>query len=304
MSGGEAKPTIAWLGLGRMGVVMATRLLRAGFEVGVWNRSPGKDDALLAEGAVRIETLADAGHYDLAYSMVLDDAALARLHDRADGLLAGDTTRLATWIDGSTVSTHAAADAAAAARAAGVGYVAAPVSGNPGVVAAGRAIFAASGADADLERAEPVLGALGRAVHRVGHGVEANVVKLATNGLLGIVMQSLAELVVLGEKAGVPRAELLAFINDSAVGSPFSNYKTAALVDLDFTPTFTVEGQRKDLRLALGLAAELETPMPVLSTTEVAFSRTVSSGVGAGMDLAAVLLAAARDAGLDLQRPD
>ena len=298
-----AQPTVAWLGLGRMGSVMAARLLDAGFEVGVWNRSPGKDDALVAAGATRIESLADAGGYDIAYSMVLDDSALERLHAPDDGVLSGDTRRLRTWIDGSTVSPRAAAQAADAARAAGVGYVAAPVSGNPGVVAAGRAIFAASGADDDLDRAEPVLAALGRAVHRVGHGSEANVVKLATNGLLGIVMQSLAELVVLGEKAGVPRADLLAFINDSAVGSPFSAYKTAALVDLDLSPTFTVEGQRKDLRLALDLAAGLEAPMPVLSTTEVAFSRTIASGLGAGLDLAAVVLVAARDAGIELEPP-
>ena len=295
------RPSVAWLGLGRMGSVMAGRLLDAGFEVGVWNRTPGKDEALVERGAARLGSLADAGGYDVAYSMVLDDAALARLHDPRDGVLSGGTGRLATWIDGSTVSPSAAGQAADAARAAGVGYVSAPVSGNPGVVAAGRAIFAASGSAADLDRAEPVLAALGRAVHRVGSGSEANVVKLATNGLLGIVMQALAELVVLGEKAGVPRAELMAFINDSAVGSPFSAYKTAALVDLDLSPTFTVEGQRKDLRLALELAAALEAPMPVLSTTEVAFSRTIASGLGAGMDLAAVVLTAARDAGLDLE---
>ena len=295
------RPTVAWLGVGRMGRVMVERLLDAGFEVGVWNRTPERLEPLVAMGAARLAAPADARGYDLAYSMVLDDAALRRLHDPGDGLFSGDGTgRLATWIDGSTVSPDAAGTAAAAARTAGVGYVSAPVSGNPGVVSAGRAIFAASGTVEDLGRAMPVLEALGRAVHVVGPATEANVVKLATNGLLAVVMQALAELVVLGEKAGVPRADLLAFINDSAVGSPFSTYKTAALVDLDFAPTFTVEGQRKDVRLALDLAADLESPMPVLSTTEVAFSRTIASGVGAGKDLAAVLLTVARDAGLEL----
>ncbi len=300
MSAGD-RPSVAWLGLGRMGVVMAGRLLDAGFTVGVWNRTPGRDAELVERGAVRLESLAAARDFDVAYSMVLDDPALDRLHDPDDGLVAADGGRLATWVDGSTVSTAAAGRAAAAARAVGVGYVSAPVSGNPAVVAAGRAIFAASGAEEDLDRAAPVLETLGRAVHRVGDAAQANVVKLATNGLLAIVMQSLAELVVLGEKAGVPRADLLAFINDSAVGSPFSAYKTPALVDLDLTPTFTVEGQRKDVRLALDLAAALEAPMPVLSTTEVAFSRTIASGIGAGQDLAAVLLTAARDAGLELR---
>ncbi|MGN6446606.1 NAD(P)-dependent oxidoreductase [Amnibacterium sp.] len=296
-----ARPTVAWLGAGRMGVVMVERLLDAGFEVGVWNRTPERADPLVERGAARLATPADARSYDLAYSMVLDDGALERLHDPADGLFSGGRGGLATWVDGSTVSPAAARRAAADASAAGVGFVAAPVSGNPGVVKAGRAIFAASGTAEHLERAEPVLAALGRATHVVGEGVEADVVKLATNGLLAITMQALAELVVLGEKAGVPRDRLLAFINDSAVGSPFSSYKTPALVDLDLTPTFTVEGQRKDLRLALGLGAELEVPLPVVSTTEVAFSRTISSGIGAGLDLAAVVLTAAKDAGLVLE---
>ncbi|GAA2754524.1 NAD(P)-dependent oxidoreductase [Amnibacterium kyonggiense] len=297
----SGRPTVAWLGLGRMGTVMVERLLDAGFEVGVWNRTPERAEPLLAKGATRIATLADALDHDLLYSMVLDDGALGRLHDPDDGLFSGAGGRATTWIDGSTVSVAAAGRAARAAAAAGLGYVSAPVSGNPGVVAAGRAIFAVSGPEQDVARAAPVLDALGRATHVVGAGAEANVVKLATNGLLAVVMQSLAELVVLGEKAGVPRDRLLAFINDSAVGSPFSTYKTAALVGLDFTPTFTTEGQRKDVRLALDLAAGLETPMPVLSTTEVAFSRTIASGLGAGKDLAAVLLTAARDAGLALE---
>ena len=236
--------------------------------------------------------------------MVLDDAALDRLHDPDDGLLSGDATRLATWIDGSTVSpARGRAGRRGGARRRRRVRVRAGER-EPGRRRGGTGDLRRVRSDgADLDRAEPVLAALGRAVHRVGDGSEANVVKLATNGLLGIVMQSLAELVVLGEKAGVPRAELLAFINDSAVGSPFSAYKTPALVDLDLTPTFTVEGQRKDLRLALDLAADLEAPMPVLSTTEVAFSRTIASGLGAGMDLAAVVLVAARDAGLDLEPP-
>lgn len=298
----SGRPSVAWLGLGRMGTVMVERLLDAGFEVGVWNRTPERAEPLLAKGATRIEALPDALDRDVLYSMVLDDAALARLHDPDDGLFSGAQGRRArTWIDGSTVSVGAAARATAAAAADGVGYVSAPVSGNPGVVTAGRAIFAVSGPEEDVARAAPVLDALGRATHVVGSAAEANVVKLATNGLLAVVMQSLAELVVLGEKAGVPRDRLLAFINDSAVGSPFSSYKTAALVGLDFTPTFTTEGQRKDVRLALDLAAGLETPMPVLSTTEVAFSRTIASGLGAGRDLAAVLLTAARDAGLRLE---
>ena len=297
------RPTIAWLGLGRMGTVMAGRLLDAGFEVGVWNRTASRADPLVERGARRIESIADASSFDIAFSMVLDDAALGGIHDADRGLSStpGTDRRLSTWIDGSTVSIEAATRAADAAHAAGVAYVSAPVSGNPAVVESGRAIFAASGDTAGLDAADPVLAALGRATYRIGGGTEANVVKLATNALLAITMQSLAEVTVLGDKAGVSRAALMAFINDSAVGSPFSAYKTKSIVELDFTPTFTAEGQRKDIRLALALARRLEMPMPVLSTTEVAYSRLVSSGLGEGRDIAALILGVAADAGHTLE---
>lgn len=296
-------PSVAWLGAGRMGSAMVGRLLAAGVDVAVWNRSPERVDPLLERGARRLDRLADAREHDLAFSTVLDDAALERLTDPGDGLFSGGAGRLRTWVDASTTSPAAAARAAAAAAAAGVGHVCAPVSGNPGVVAAGRAIFAVSGSDEAVRAAEPVLAVLGRAVHRVGQAQEAAVVKLATNGVLATLMQVLAEVVVLGEKAGVPRAQLMAFVNDSAVGSPFSAYKTPNIVDLDFTPSFTTEGQRKDVRLALALAADLEAPLPVLSATELAFSRVIAGGLGAGKDLAAVLLGVARDAGVELRPP-
>jgi 3-hydroxyisobutyrate dehydrogenase-like beta-hydroxyacid dehydrogenase len=205
------------------------------------------------------------------------------------------------WIDGSTVSAAAAQRASEAAAAAGVAFVSAPISGNPGVVSAGNAIFAISGDERGLDAAEAIGSAIGRAVYRVGSGTEANVIKLCTNALLAVTMQSIAEIAVLADKAGVSRAALMSFINDSAVGSPFTKYKTANVVTLEFPPTFTPEGQRKDIRLALELAHELETPMPVLNTTEVAFSRLVSGGLGEGRDFAALVLEVARDAGHTLE---
>ncbi|HEY8318614.1 MAG TPA: NAD(P)-dependent oxidoreductase [Amnibacterium sp.] len=293
------RPRVAWLGLGRMGTAMAGRLLDAGFPLAVWNRTPAKADGLIARGATRIERIEDAAESDLIFSMVLDDTAL---DDLAAALADAPAARrrATAWIDGSTVSVEAAQRAALAAHRAGLAYASAPVSGNPGVVESGRAIFAVSGDEGAIAAVEPVLAALGRATYRVGSEAQANVVKLATNALLAVTMQALAEAAVLADRAGVARRDLLAFVNDSAVGSPFSAYKTPALVGLDFTPAFTAEGQRKDVRLALGLAQDLEVPMPVLAATEVAYSRLIASGLGAGLDLAAVLLQVARDAGIEL----
>jgi len=296
------EPTVAFLGLGRMGTVMAARLLDAGTPLAVWNRTAAKCDPLVARGATRLDTVAQAAGADIAFSMVLDDYALADLHSDT-GLFSGpeDQRRLRVWVDGSTVSPRSAETAAAAAAAAGVAYVSAPISGNPGVVESGNAIFAISGDPSGLDLAERICLRLGRAVHRVGIHAEANVVKLCTNALLGVTMQSLAEIAVLADRVGVSRADLLRFVNDSAIGSPFSRYKTPPLVNLDFPTAFTPEGQRKDIRLALELARQAEVPMPVLSETEVAYSRLIASGLGQDKDFAALILNVARDAGYTLE---
>lgn len=289
---------VAFLGLGRMGAVMASRLLESGVSLSVWNRTAAKCDPLVEHGAVRLDDVRDAAGADVVFSMVLDDGALAALHDPASGLLSGpaDDRRLRVWIDGSTVSPAAAEAAADAAAAAGVAYVSAPISGNPGVVKAGNAIFAISGDESALGVAEELCLRMGRAVHRVGSRAEANVVKLCTNALLAVTMQSIAEIAVLGDMLGVSRAALMGFVNDSAIGSPFSTYKTPPVVELDFPTAFTPEGQRKDIRLALELARELELPLPVLTETEVAYTRLIASGLGTDQDFATLILAVARDA--------
>jgi 3-hydroxyisobutyrate dehydrogenase-like beta-hydroxyacid dehydrogenase len=295
------QPSVAFVGLGRMGTAMAARLLDAGTPLAVWNRSPSKCDPLVERGATRLDALADAAGADVVFSMVLDDKALADLHSEG-GLFSGpvDQRRVRLWIDGSTVSPRAADAAAAIATSAGAGYVSAPISGNPGVVESGNAIFAISGSEAELDLAETVCLKMGRAVHRVGTGSEANVVKICTNALLGVTMQSLAEIAVLADRSGVSRAAMLGFVNDSAIGSPFSRYKTPLLVELDFPTAFTPEGQRKDIRLALELARDAEVPMPVLTETEVAYTRLIAGGLGLDKDFAALILNVARDAGHSL----
>jgi 3-hydroxyisobutyrate dehydrogenase len=295
--------SVAFLGLGRMGSVMATRLLDTGASLSVWNRTAAKCAPLVERGARQLESVAEAARSEVIFSMVLDDRALGDLHAPATGLFSGSEVTARVWIDGSTVSPLAAEAAAEAAAAAGVAYVSAPISGNPGVVEAGQAIFAISGDEAGLDITEDVCLRMGRAVHRVGSRAEANVVKICTNALLGVTMQSLAEIAVLADRLGVSRAGLLEFVNDSAIGSPFSRYKTPALIELDFPTAFTPEGQRKDIRLALDLARSVEVPMSVLTETEVAYSRLIAGGLGAGQDFATLILNVARDAGHTL-RPE
>jgi 3-hydroxyisobutyrate dehydrogenase len=293
-----AATTVSWLGVGRMGEAMAERLLDAGVEVRAWNRTPDKLTALLGRGASRLAApaLSDA---DVAFSMVLDDAALDALWQGENGILAAERPP-EVWVECSTVSPQASQRAAAAAAERGVAFVCAPVSGNPSVVRGGNLIFAASGPPKAIETVRPLLDRIGRGTHVVGQAHEARVVKLCVNMVLAVLTEALAEALVLGESHGVRRSALMEVINDSAIGSPFTRYKTDALVTLDLAPAFTPEGQRKDLRLALALGAEHEVPMPIMSATEVAFSRLVASGLGEGRDFASLILLAARDAGLDI----
>lgn len=279
---------------------MAHRLIDAGTPLRVYNRTRGRAEPFAERGATVLDSLTDAADCDIVLSVVADDAALAAVHDEEEGLFSGASAP-AIWIDCSTVSPDAAERAATAARAAGSFYVAAPVSGNPGVVAAGTAIYAVSGDTTALDLAEPLLRRIGRDVMRVGTSVEASVVKLCVNAVLAVTIQSLAEVAVLADRAGVSRADLMAFLNESAIGSPFSRYKTRNLVTLDFPATFTPAEQRKDVWLALSLARTLEVPMPVLATTETAFSRLVAGGIADGQDYAALVVQAARDAGHELR---
>jgi 3-hydroxyisobutyrate dehydrogenase-like beta-hydroxyacid dehydrogenase len=189
---------------------------------------------------------------------------------------------------------------AKAAAQVGTAFVAAPFSGNPNVVRSGDAVFAVSGPHEAITEVEPLIRVLGASLSVAGSGHEARIVKLCTNMLVSVITEVLAEALVLAQKTGVSRRTVMDFINNSVVGSAFTRYKTPALVDLDLTPTFSPEGQRKDLRLVLAVAAEHGVPLPVVSATEVTLSRLVDSGLGEGLDFASLILQAARDAGVEL----
>ena len=182
----------------------------------------------------------------------------------------------------------------------GVDFLAAPVSGNPKVVASGKLTLAVSGSKEVFERVRPLFDLLGHGVSYVGEGEGSRLVKICHNVLLGIVTQSLAEITVLAERGGIPRSAFLEFINSSVMGSTFSKYKTPAFVNLDFTPTFTPVLLRKDFELGLAEAKKMNVPMPLAALC----TQIVISAIGAGYvndDFAVLLLEEARGAGLVLE---
>ncbi|GAA3437509.1 NAD(P)-dependent oxidoreductase [Kutzneria kofuensis] len=292
-----ASPSIGWIGAGRMGAALVRRLCAAGYDVAVYNRTRAKAEGL---GATVVDRPVDLAGRDIVFTMVAASADLEQVTSGEHGLLTDPETAPRVVIDSSTVSEEASAAVRMAARKRGSELLAAPVSGNPKVVAAGRLTLAVSGPRPVFDEVEPVLRVLGRGVTYVGEDEVARLVKIAHNVFLGVVIQSLSEITVLAEKGGVSRAAFLEFLNDSVLGSVFTRYKSPALVNLDFTPTFTMPLLRKDFDLGLAAARSLEAPMPVAS----AVAQLVASAVGAGHteeDFAALVLEQARRAGLELE---
>ncbi|MGW7487046.1 NAD(P)-dependent oxidoreductase [Streptomyces sp. NPDC054786] len=292
---------IGWIGVGRMGFQLAARLLDAGHDVAVYNRTRAKAEPLTERGATIADRPVDLADRDVVFTMVTASAALEAVTTGSGGVLTSppDATP-EVLIDCSTVSTQASALIRNKAARRGTDFLAATVSGNPKVIAAGKLTVAVSGSPEVFGRVEPLLAVLGRGVTYVGEGEVARLVKIAHNVFLGVVTQSLAEITILAEKGGVSRAAFLEFLNDSVMGSTFTRYKSPALVNLDFTPTFTAPLLRKDFDLGLSAARELEVPMPLAAAT----AQLVAGAIGAGHveeDFASLILEQARNSGITLE---
>ena len=183
------------------------------------------------------------------------------------------------------------------------------MSGNARVIRARKLSAVASGPEDGFRRVEPLIGTYAPAgVAYVGEGELARVCKIAHNVMLGVVIENLIEITLLTNKMGVPRHAFLAFLNTSVMGSMFTRYKSPALVNLDWTPTFTPELLRKDLDLGLELGREQEVPMPVTAAAR----EMLQSHIGAarlrpdadkvlGADFAALAETMARAAGMELK---
>ena len=269
--------TIGWIGAGRMGFAMAKRLLEAGCDVAVYNRTRAKAEPLQEFGATIVDSPADLSSRDVVFTMVSGPADLEQVICGDAGVLSkAETPKM--LIDCSSVSAEGSNVVRTALSQRNATMVSAPVSGNAKVVSAGRLTVVASGPRAAFEVAEPYLQLLGEGVTYVGEGELARMVKICHNVLLGVVTQCLAEITVLAEKGGVPRHALLEFINNSVMGSMFSAYKTPAFVNLDWTPTFTPVLLRKDLDLGLAAGEKLGVPMKVAQATRDLVQRSIDAG--------------------------
>ena len=226
---GDQDLRLGWVGVGRMGRALATRLLEAGYDVGVYNRTRSKCAPLAELGATVVDTPAELADRDIVFTMVAGSADVEEVVSGPQGLLSRPDVAPGLIIDATTISPSAAAEVRAAAQQRGTAMLAAPVSGNPKVVQSGRLTIVTSGPEEAWQRARPILELLGRSVTYVGEGDRARLVKICHNLMLGVVAQCMAEITVLAEKGGVSRADFLEFLNDSVMGSTFTRYKSPGL---------------------------------------------------------------------------
>jgi 3-hydroxyisobutyrate dehydrogenase len=290
---------LGWIGIGRMGYAMAERLAKGGADVTVWNRTRSKAEPLAAIGAKIANQLSDLADCDIVFVMVSTRDDVREVVAGPQGLLSGDKAP-GMVVECSSISLEGSAELRATLASRGVEMLAAPVSGNAKVIKAGRLSFVCSGPKPAFDAALPSLRLIAPAASYVGEGELSRIVKICHNVFLGVVIQSLSEITVLAQKAGVPRHAFLDFMNQSVMGSTFSRYKTPALVNLDFKVTFTPKLLRKDLDLGLEAARHFEVPMPLASLTRDVVQALIGHGL-AEEDFAKLIVLQAKASGLKLQ---
>jgi 3-hydroxyisobutyrate dehydrogenase-like beta-hydroxyacid dehydrogenase len=282
-----------------MGAALIRRLLENGHDVAVYNRTRSKAEALVEHGATVVDSPAELATRGIVFTTVAGSEDFKEVALGPQGLLSQSGAAPRVLIDSTTISQAASDDVRAVAAERGTSVLAAPVSGNAKVVAAGRLTMVVSGPEAAFRETRAILEQLTARVTYVGEGDRARLVKICHNLMLGVVAQTLAEITVLAEKGGVSRADFFDFLNASVMGSMFTRYKTPAYVNLDFKPTFTPALLLKDMRLGEDAARELAVPLPVSAAAQQMVQALYGSG-NHDVDFAALIEQHARLSGLDI----
>jgi len=278
--------SVGFIGLGTMGAGMAHRLVGAGHDVVVWNRSRSAAEPFAAAGARIADTAADALKAGIAFSMLANDEAA--LHVFTDDTLASAPGTL--HVNMATVSLNTARDLTARHRAAGVGYVAAPVLGRPHLAASGQLNIVAAGFDSDIDRARPFLDVLGKKMWPVGdEPSRANLVKIAVNYNLIHTLQALAESVTMVERGEVSGDTFIEILTDAAyTGSAYGGYGPMIATRTYEPVGFSVALGLKDLGLAEQAAADTGTALPTSPALRSLFESALNDPELSTLDWSAV----------------
>jgi 3-hydroxyisobutyrate dehydrogenase len=284
---------VAWIGVGKMGLPMASHLLAAGHSVVACDLVPALLQAAVARGALAADTpSAAARDAEVVFSSIPDDSALRAVALSRDGVLAGAKPGT-VYVDTSTVSAEASAQVAAAAASKGVHYLRVTVSGNNKMAEARALTVMASGDKPVYEKCRPLLAQFGPTQYYVGEAEQARTLKLAVNLMVYATIAGLAEALALGRRGGVEWQQMLDVMAASAIGSPLLKAKSGALKVRDFSATFTCLQARKDLGLIAGAAGASGVPAPVAEIAARLIEDCIAHGEGAE-DYAAMIKAVER----------
>lgn len=285
------------IGIGKMGLPMALHLKADGHTVTVSDPSPEQVQVARKQGLVPAE--------DTRHALVAADVVLSSLpHDAALLAVAAEVASSArkgsVYIDTSTVSPQASAEAAALLVPRGIDYLRCTVSGNNKMAEAAQLTVMASGPRAAFDRILPLLKLFGPNQFYLGDAEQARLMKLVVNLMIAQTSAMLSEALTLGRKGGLDWADMWRVLNASAVASPILKAKSVQLVERDFTPTFTVTQMQKDLGLILGAGAATGAPLPQTAMTMQLMVAAVAQG-DAGDDYATIIKVMERSAGLEIK---
>ena len=289
---------VGFIGLGNMGLPIARKLLKAGHELTVYNRTRSKAEALASAGAKVADSPTEASTAEVVMTMLADDQAVEQT-TLGDGGILNTLASGGVHLSLSTISTALSRRLTAAHAARGQSFIASPVFGRPDAAAAARLVVVAAGPGEAVERVRPLLEGIGRKLFVIGtEPYQANTFKLAGNFLIASMLETLSEAFLLIQKSGVEPAKFLEVLNGSLFQSPiYENYGKIIIGQKFSPPGFALHLGLKDVRLVLAAADEVAVPMPVASVIRDHYLSAVARGWG-DMDWAALAKVVAEDAGV------
>jgi len=274
----QTRLRVAQLGTGRMGAPMANNLLRAGFPVTVWNRSPEAAAPLVEAGATLASSPADAVRdADVVITMVTDGEAVSQTMNGPNGALE-TLSPGSVWIQMGTIGVEWTDRAAALAAARDIEFMDAPVSGSDGPAREGSLIVLASGSEEARTRVQPIFDAVGRKTLWLGPAGHGSRLKLALNNWLAAQIEGLAETIALTQALGLDSHLFVEAIDGEPLGSPYAVLKARAMIASDYAPGFALRLGLKDVGLALDEAREHNVELPIASAVARRFEKAMADG--------------------------
>ncbi len=282
------KPAVGFIGLGLMGRPMSLNLVKAGYAVTVWNRTPSRADEVVAAGAKLAASPREvASASDFLITMVSDPPALEEVLWGTNGAMQA-LKRGSIYIDSSTVSPALARKISAACGQRGVRFLDAPVTGGDWGAKKGELVFMVGGDAQTLKDAEPVIGAMGKKWFHLGPNGAGQTIKLAMNSLMALQVDALAEAVALVAGAGLAPEKLIEVMQSSMARSTVLDVKSQNFLKADYTPSFPLRLMHKDLGLALDLGNQVGVPLPAVAAARETYN-AVKGAAKEDLDYSAVM---------------